>query len=120
MLRAMRKRVMTQPAVVLEDFFEECGIPEPLRPRDRYTPESLAAGLHFLEQAALFPLVPASAPTLFLHGNNDTVIPLDAGRYFSQIAGGSFEAFEGPHAFFAGREREPRQRIERFTTDLGL
>jgi surfactin synthase thioesterase subunit len=117
MLRAMRKKLVEQPGAVLESFYEECGVPEEHLSKFQISVPSLVAGLHFLEQASLFPLEPSGIPALFLHGDSDTIVPTAAGRYFSQQANGLFEAYDGPHAFFISQYAPIRKRIARFAGD---
>jgi surfactin synthase thioesterase subunit len=122
MLRTMRKKMADRPAEVLESFYRECGLTN----TDRPAPEtdlpisSLIAGLHFLEQASLFPFEKPDTTALFLHGRQDAVIPSAAGRYFSDQTGGIFEEFDGPHAFFDGHPADVRSVITRYSRDLDL
>jgi pimeloyl-ACP methyl ester carboxylesterase len=115
----MRNKMAEQPAGVLEDFREECGLTEDNRSAQQagFPVPSLIAGLHFLEQASLFPLEKPDFRTLFLHGNRDAIIPSGAGRYFSEATGGAFEEFDGPHAFFTDHCDALRKRIEQFAMD---
>jgi surfactin synthase thioesterase subunit len=119
MLRTMRKKIAEQPAAVLEDFGEECGLTGNNQSiyQAGLPVSSLIAGLQFLEQASLFPLEKPYFSTLFLHGNRDSIIPYGAGRYFSEQTGGAFEEFDGPHVFFTDHYDVLRKCIELFAMD---
>jgi surfactin synthase thioesterase subunit len=119
LLRTMRRRLAKEPAPVLDDFCEECGMsPKNCATFQNGLPiSSLIAGLYFLEQATLFPLEKPDYKALFLHGSRDTIVPATAGRYFSNQVGGVFEEFDGPHAFFTDQYDTPRKHIEQFSMD---
>jgi len=117
MLRAMRRRIAERVDMVLEEFCGECGVPYCPTPAVQTKIPELTGGLRFLEEASLFPLDKAAIPTLFLHGRNDTIIPIDAGRYFSAQTGGDFHEYDGPHAFFVDRIVDVRDRIRHFIKD---
>lgn len=116
MLRAMRRRLLQDHYKVLNEFYAECGIQQKYEPEfpPIYSSLDLFSGLQFLEQACLFPLQKPEFPSLFLHGTKDTVIPIEAGRYFSGTVGGAFEEYDGPHAFFVDRVAEVSDRIALF------
>jgi pimeloyl-ACP methyl ester carboxylesterase len=119
MLRAMRRGLARRPNAVLSDFYQECGMngeTDAHWAADLPT-SSLTAGLHFLEQAALFPLEKPDFKALFLHGRQDAIIPTSAGRYFSEQTKGTFEEYDGPHAFFITQSDALRQRIGQFSLD---
>jgi surfactin synthase thioesterase subunit len=119
MLRAMRRKMAERPTAVLEDFGEECGLTGNNQSihQSGLPVSALIAGLHFLEQATLFPLEKPDYKALFLHGSRDTIVPATAGRYFSEQTGSVFEEFDGPHAFFTDHYDSLRQRIEHFSMD---
>jgi surfactin synthase thioesterase subunit len=139
-LKSMRERLLIDPDTVVEKFYRQCGIPvQPTpghsSPADQRnskastpvagvdlsikTPDSnkdpaceqLLSGLHFLEQSTLLPVHPASFPALFLHGRDDSIIQIGAGRYFCTEAGGTFAEFDGPHAFFMDDPAAPAKTI---------
>lgn len=105
-LKTMREQLASDPEQVIKRFYLQCGIdaisPSPVKKRGNppYNQNALIAGLFFLEQAALLPVKRLPFPALFLHGKSDTIIPLDAGKYFCNGARGTFLTYEGPHAFF--------------------
>lgn len=116
MLKSMREQLSIDPEAVLMKFYKQCGMQidvikaeapddhvimeNQIKLFNKYSYEQLISGLHFLEQSTLLPVNRSSFPSLFLHGKDDTVIPIDAGRYFHTEAGGTIGEFNGPHAFF--------------------
>ena len=115
-MRAMREGLQHSPDKVINAFYAKCGLSrEGARPSTTsLRSNELTAGLHFLEQAVLFPVEQLTCPTLVLHGREDAIVPFQAGRFFSEKINGSFASFQGPHAFFNARYEEVRQTIERF------
>jgi pimeloyl-ACP methyl ester carboxylesterase len=124
-LKSMREQLLIDPEAVLMKFYEQCGmqidvnndistsrnsnyplnighviIENQIKQFNGYSIDQLISGLHFLEQATLLPLEMSSFPALFIHGKDDTVIPIDAGRYFCTEASGTFVEHDSPHAFF--------------------
>jgi pimeloyl-ACP methyl ester carboxylesterase len=112
-VRAMREKLLSQPSEALDSFYTQCGIG-----RDHHRSDlpgaALVAGLHFLEQVSLLPLKKPDHPILFLHGRGDAIIPIGAGRYFSEQTGGTLDEFDGPHAFFVTHRDVVRDRIKQF------
>jgi surfactin synthase thioesterase subunit len=114
-LRSMREQLAVNPASVLDKFLVQCGIESRIA-TDRYPPETLTAGLLFLEQATLFPLEPLLCRSLFLHGDSDAIIPARAGEFFANETGGTFAVHPGPHAFFMAQQERVIADITRFFT----
>ena len=96
-VQAMREELASDRDWVLDKFYLQCGIDEAQQVSGD---TELSSGLYFLEHASLLPLSPLPFPSLFLHGNADTVVLPDAGKYFCNAVGGTFKEFDGPHAFF--------------------
>ncbi len=69
-----------------------------------YSKEVLVDGLHFLEQASVLPVTPLPCPALFMHGREDAIVPVQAGRLFARALGAELEEYEGGHAFFYRNE----------------
>jgi pimeloyl-ACP methyl ester carboxylesterase len=141
-LKSMREKLLIDPDDVVEEFYRQCGIaiqPMPVRSSlfdhctSTATPvagadssiktpdankgatcEQLLSGLNFLEQSTLLPVAKAGFPSFFIHGKNDTVIPIAAGRYFCTEAGGTFAECYGPHAFFLENPVELAKTITLF------
>jgi alpha/beta superfamily hydrolase len=108
-VQGMRGELAADRDWVLGKFYLQCGIDEAYRVSEN---ADLSWGLLFLEQASLLPIAPFPFPSLFLHGNADTVVLPDAGKYFCREAGGSFKEFDGLHAFFANQCEEVKTAIE--------
>ena len=108
-LQAMREELASDRGWVLDKFYMQCGIGDA---QAAGTDAELSAGLHFLEQASLLPPAPFPFPSLFLHGNADTVVVPDAGKYFCKEGGGRYKEFDGPHAFFVNQYGIVRKTIE--------
>lgn len=94
-LRAMRMRLPRDPHGVLADFARACsapsapdGFPERFAARARAVPPSrLAAGLAHLADADLLDRLPGlRVPALWLHGEQDAVIPADSARHAASRA----------------------------------
>jgi len=101
-VQSMRTALLQEPDKVLRKFFIRCGIDtrHAINTRKRYTIEELGAGLLFLEHISFLPLSPITIPCSCLHGNNDKIIPAEAGRLFSDGIRGTFHRFDSGHAFF--------------------
>jgi pimeloyl-ACP methyl ester carboxylesterase len=85
---------------VLQSFYEKCGLeydPDLVPP---YETDALVCGLEFLKQADLRPLAPLSAKTAFLHGSDDEIVPVSAGKYFCEQVKGDFIEVDGGHSLF--------------------
>ncbi|MBN1130554.1 MAG: alpha/beta fold hydrolase [Chitinispirillaceae bacterium] len=115
-VRAMREGVRHAPDNTVNAFRAKCGLPRVTTPVQAAPLPygNLIAGLHFLEQAALFPLDRLPCPTLVLHGSEDAIVPVRAGCFLSERINGTFALFEGPHAFFHAQDGPVRHTIERF------
>jgi len=141
-LKTMRDQLAVNHKTVLENFYKQCGLKFP--PNELISPEInsdtplslfrqsignkntcvpsennfnnklLADGLVFLENVNLLPLNKFTSPALFLHGKQDSVVPVAAGRYFCAKAGGSFFEYEGPHAFFMNNHLQIKTAITEF------
>jgi pimeloyl-ACP methyl ester carboxylesterase len=115
-MRAMREGLQHSPDKVINAFHAKCGLSREDAPANipSLPLNELIAGLHFLEQAVLFPVEQLTCPTLVLHGREDAIVPFQAGRFFSEKINGTFASFQGPHAFFNARYEQTRHTIERF------
>jgi pimeloyl-ACP methyl ester carboxylesterase len=120
-LKAMRNELAADPEKVLAEVYIQCGIetssplsPSPEERRGKSYSNNLIAGLFFLEQVNLLPVRPLPFPAFFLHGNADTIIPSSAGKYFCDVAGGTFLEFDGPHAFFINQYNKISEIINNY------
>ncbi|MCU0609255.1 MAG: alpha/beta hydrolase [Chitinispirillaceae bacterium] len=116
-LRAMREQLVRDYAALTASFHEQCGIGMGDRKQAGvpHGTASLTAGLFFLEQANLLPVSTFAFPSLFLHGKDDSIIPVSAGRTMAESAGGKFVEFDGPHAFFMAQREAVVAAIHQFT-----
>ncbi len=114
-LRSMRDKIAIDPATVLSDFHRQCGFPVNRHLNVPWTPDTLQAGLHLLEQLVLDPaLFPLTCKPLFVHGTRDTIVPFDAGSSLHHSLGGVFVPFDAPHACFIGNETEMTLQLETY------
>ncbi|MCL2182804.1 MAG: hypothetical protein FWB85_04970 [Chitinispirillia bacterium] len=96
---------------VLQSFYEWSGLHYDTAMIPDYSVEELLFGLEFLRQVDLRPLTPPQVRPLFLHGVNDSVIPMAASKYFCEETGGEHIELNGGHAFFTG-QRMPPEGVE--------
>jgi surfactin synthase thioesterase subunit len=98
-LHSMREKLSTNANKVVADFRERCGCTNPA-PADTFTQAQLRAGLIFLEYANLLPLSKTSMPARLLHGSDDRIVSIDAGRSFAEQTGIAIDEYAGGHVFF--------------------
>lgn len=102
-LAAMRQRLPTPGNTVLRDFLLTAGLSPGVLQSARYDVNSLAAGLLFLEQANLLPvLAKLRCASMVLNGSEDAIVPVAAGKALADDLGSRFVSVPGGHAFFAG------------------
>lgn len=105
-VRTMRRRLRRDPDGVLDEFRALCEPPRPLTQSREHSPDILADGLRFLEQADLLPVLGDAVPAEVFHGEDDKVIPSAAGRMVAERTGGTFMSMPGGHLFFVTRGPE--------------
>jgi pimeloyl-ACP methyl ester carboxylesterase len=100
-VKVMRRQLHRDKTVVLESFWQQCGIPDnyPLI-KAEYSIETLNAGLLFLEQVSLLPLNKTKTPLHIFHGTYDMVIPVDGAMVFEYNANANAHYYPGNHVFF--------------------
>jgi len=114
-LKAMRSALAVDKEKVRRDFLIHCGIQsQEMTGEELYNEEQLRCGLLFLEQANLLPISPAAFRTCFFHGNEDRIVPVESGRFFSGQAGGIFRSYPGSHIFFSAHALEIKKDIADF------
>ena len=106
--------------LVLEQFVKEAGGEEPSK-QDLVDGESNLASLvellNYLEVIDLRPrLDEVSCSSLLIHGTEDKIVPVDAGRHLlSLLRDASFyEVPAGAHLAWSGKEAEVNGAIKRF------
>jgi pimeloyl-ACP methyl ester carboxylesterase len=98
-LRSMRGSLESGVDTVVSAFLERCGFVPPF-PECKYSVAQLQAGLHFLEQADVTKCGCGGISKIFFHGEDDPVVPLQAGRAMAESCGGELNVCRGGHAFF--------------------
>ncbi len=100
-LRSMRDELLKSPDIVLKNFCKRCEFPSDMSvPFTKYL-QNLSAGLFFLEHCNLLDeLKFIKIPALVVHGKDDAIIPLAAGKSVADLINGRFSSFSGGHAFF--------------------
>jgi pimeloyl-ACP methyl ester carboxylesterase len=111
-LHAMKAGLRSDAASVMKNFYLQCGL-SPTGGADTYSTDALCDGLTFLEQVNLLPLIKMVCPTMLLHGIDDAVVPVDAGRLFNAQCNGTFFECKGPHAFFMNQADTLRTHIDK-------
>jgi pimeloyl-[acyl-carrier protein] methyl ester esterase len=102
-LAAMRERLLTPGNTVLRDFLLTAGLSPEVCESAQYDVNSLAAGLLFLEQVNLLPvLAKLRCASMVLNGSEDTIVPVAAGKVLADAVGARFVSMPGGHAFFTG------------------
>jgi|WetSurMetagenome_2_1015567.scaffolds.fasta_scaffold00027_16 pimeloyl-ACP methyl ester carboxylesterase len=102
-LLAMRQRIAEPHNTVVQDFLVASRLSSYARESPRYGADELLAGLRFLEQVNLIPmLAKLKSDSLVLHGSEDAIIPSVAGAFLAESIGAAFKALKGGHAFFTG------------------
>lgn len=96
---------------VLEQFHERCGFTGTI-PAENYSVKTLQNGLFFLINADIPSSVKFDCRVICLHGRNDVIIPVNAGRAMCQQAGGVFHEFDGGHQFFENHNEIIKSIIE--------
>lgn len=104
-LHSMISTLKINKLAVLEQFFINCGLDSVLHIED-YSVKELQDGLFFLLQAQLTGLSQLDCRTLCIHGTEDKIIPIGAGRELCREIGGSMHEFAGSHAFFQKKTDE--------------
>lgn len=114
-LDAMRQRLQKNKYTVLHDFLVTAGLSPNVFDSVQYDVNSLVAGLRFLEQANLLPVLEKlRCSSLVINGAEDSIVPMAAGKVLADAIGARFAEVKGDHAFFLGpAEREIRQYIGR-------
>jgi pimeloyl-ACP methyl ester carboxylesterase len=112
-LKAMREQLAVNPVTVVDKFYTQCGVDQPVVPEQQRA-DHLTAGLIFLQHATLFPIERLACPSLFLHGKDDAIIPAQAGAFLCHETGGTFAEYPGPHAFFMAQHETVTVAIKRF------
>lgn len=105
-LQSMIKTIKTNKEKVIEDFLKACGIH--CKFEVKYSETELIAGLKFLEQADLHFENKLPSNSIVIHGTDDLIIPVDAGKLFSEQLKCSFFEINGPHAFFSSQSESDR------------
>jgi pimeloyl-ACP methyl ester carboxylesterase len=116
-LDAMRLKLAADAAGVVNDFRSRCGFTKENSGDTGEIPwsgEELDAGLAALAELTIDTAAPALTPPLFIHGRNDTIIPIAAGEAACAAAGGTFIAVDAPHACFVNHEQQLRKSIEHY------
>ncbi|MBN1760428.1 MAG: alpha/beta fold hydrolase [Chitinispirillaceae bacterium] len=114
MLHAMRAKLATDTATVLDDFRQQCGLVSDLPTDIPWTPAALQAGLDLLEFITLDTVDTLPCEPLLIHGTRDTVIPVAAGNFLHQTLGGTMLHLDAPHACFTGNESAITTQIETY------
>lgn len=100
-LKKMINALNDNPKPVLQQFYKDCGFFEDSSFYEIYSKEELICGLQFLEQVSLFPIQKLSIPVICIHGTDDKIVPVEAGKFLCRNLGGEWMEFKGPHAFFS-------------------
>jgi pimeloyl-ACP methyl ester carboxylesterase len=104
-LDVMRKDLLKPGNRVVGDFGIKSGITGAAQVKVMHDPKNLIDGLHFLEQVNLLPILKkVSAHSRVLHGDNDPIIPAEAGKMLADSIGAEFSLMPGGHAFFMGHK----------------
>jgi pimeloyl-ACP methyl ester carboxylesterase len=108
----MRERLSEPENTVVRDFLAAAGLAH-ASARILLDVNSLMAGLRFLEQVNLFPVLKIlRCNSLVINGTQDNIVPMSAGKTLADAIGARFAAVRGGHAFFTGSsENEIGQRI---------
>lgn len=102
-LDAMRQRLQKNKNTVLRDFLVTAGLSRNVFDSVQCDVRSLAAGLLFLEQANLLPvLAKLRCNSMVLNGSEDAIVPVAAGKTLADAVGARFVSLPGGHAFFTG------------------
>jgi len=100
-VHAMREGLQVSSNTVLEDFIRRCEIPQDANVMFTKNTEVLDAGLCFLEQCNVIDDIKKNdVPTMVFHGNRDVIVPVNAGKYTSDLLKARFFELPGGHAFF--------------------
>ena len=99
-IKVMRRQLTRNKISALINFQKQCGLDEYNPASENYSTEDLASGLRFLEQINLLPLHKPLCPTLLFHGEEDAIIPYQAGEFFARETGAAKTILSGEHTFF--------------------
>jgi pimeloyl-[acyl-carrier protein] methyl ester esterase len=102
-LDVMRRGLLKPGNNVVGDFGVRSGISGAALIKVMHEPQNLVDGLHFLEQVDLRPhLRKIEAHARVYHGDQDPIVPLEAGKMLAEMIGAEFSLLPGGHAFFLG------------------
>ena len=129
-LGTMRRRFEREPDRVIREFCQLCLAPREdeellallLRMAERQDATALAAGLGYLENTDLRPLLPAlTLPVIVLHGQLDAVIPYASGECLSRrLSRARLETFGGEgHALLYSAAGEVARAIRSLLDGCG-
>jgi pimeloyl-ACP methyl ester carboxylesterase len=96
----MRRQLARNKISVLRNFQQQSGMSEYNSMAENYSVPELDWGLQFLEEISLLPLQKPLCPTQIFHGEEDAIIPYQAGESFAHETGAAKTILPGGHAFF--------------------
>ncbi|MDO5576592.1 MAG: hypothetical protein Q4F84_05890 [Fibrobacter sp.] len=118
-LQSMIKMLQTDKQTVMNNFLKSCGIDGIFE--NKYSQMELIAGLQFLEQADLRLQKEFNTNAIAIHGTHDSVIPLSAGKLFSEQLKCPFFEINDSHAFFCSQTNaENIKKIIRKTFNIDI
>lgn len=112
LLQSMIDSIKKDKNTVLRQFYSECGFKKISFKYTQYSDNQLICGLQFLEQANLVPLAPLNCPVYCIHGSEDRIVAVGAGKYLCEQIRGNWLQIKGPHAFFSEESFESEKIID--------
>jgi pimeloyl-ACP methyl ester carboxylesterase len=115
-LDRMVAAIQSDPGGTINSFYAQCGVIPDLidqyaKNAASYTKETLCAGLEFLKTDLVCQaLKKPSCPSLVLHGSDDRVVPMEAGRQLADKLGVQFAPLPGSHVFFTDKDVQKTMR----------